>query len=363
MQDIKPVLAGIVNTARVAKFRKKIRTIKKKAARRFVPIDSGIERKHKEYWKQLMRAVDPLWLRFYTNMSGIPDIHYVPEDIFYAVIERRLNDINYSWLYADKNFYDVRFGDTVFPKTLLKNMSGTFVDAENRAITKAQGLDILKDNTQDFVIKPSLNSGRGRRVERIDVETTNDYDALLASYGESYIIQEVLTQAPFFRQFSKRSVNTLRVFLYRSVVSERIYPVKCVLRMGRGDRFVDNGGVSCGVNEKGKLNSYGCTLYGDKYESHPDTDVIFDGQEVPCFDKIIREISELAQKIPTQRLLSFDVVLDVSGSVRVVEINTCGVEINFLQFFGGGLFGRNTDEIVDYCATARDKFDYFRITK
>lgn len=60
----------------------------------FGQVDPVQENRHKELWRGLVPYVSPLWYRVYSNASGKADYRYVPEDVFYAVIERRLNDIN-----------------------------------------------------------------------------------------------------------------------------------------------------------------------------------------------------------------------------------------------------------------------------
>ena len=78
---------------------------------------------------------------------------------------------------------------------------------------------------------------------------------------------------------------------------------------------------------------------------------------------MLETVATIARAVPPLRLLGFDVTIDAEGAVRVVEINTRNLEINFLQTFGGPLFGDYSREIVEWCAShpERDAFQVVRL--
>ena len=130
--------------------------------------------------------------------------------------------------------------------------------------------------------------------------------------------------------------------------------------------IVDNqaqGGLACGVRPDGTLHRHATSKDGRRFTEHPDSGVAFEGEPIPEFARVIEVVSKVAGGIPPLRLLSFDVAIDDRGAVRIVEINTRNMEINFLQTYGGPLFGEYSDEVVEWCAEhpERDSFQVVRL--
>ncbi|MCP4146648.1 MAG: hypothetical protein GY757_02760, partial [bacterium] len=93
------------------------------------PIPLNIEA-HIEKWQQLSPKVNPLWYKTYSYLSGKEDIDYVPEDIYYLLIEPKLNRHDVTPAYRDKNMYD-KYNDKhpgIFPHVILRNIGGVYCD-------------------------------------------------------------------------------------------------------------------------------------------------------------------------------------------------------------------------------------------
>ena len=147
-------------------------------------------------------------------------------------------------------------------------------------------------------------------------------------------------------------MNTVRVFTYRSVLSEDIVPLQSVLRMGKKGAVVDNqasGGISRGIDNTGKLNAFAIDKYGSIYKDY--NSVIFkETDRVPQFSEIIEWAVEVAKMNHYTRVLALDFCVDKNGAVKLLEINNSNNEINFHQMNNGPLFGEYTEEITAYCA-------------
>ena len=334
------------------------------------PIDGAVERDHAEYWRSLEKRVDPSWIRFYVNVSGRADPRYVPQDIFFRTIERRLNNLNYAWVYADKNFYQQLFNPELFAVTKLRNISGNYLDESYRPVTREAFAELFHDLSEDVMVKLSVGSGGGYRIEKLTWSEDGFRDTagapfrfedMRTRYRRNYVVQPVIRQHPTLAAFNPESVNTLRIMTYRSVCDERVRPVKAVFRTGRKSMFIDNqskGGLACHVRPDGTLFHYAITKTGEKHTVHPDSGVPFQDCTIPGYSAVIEAITEVAAAVPPLRLLSFDVAVDEMSLSRIVEINTQQVEINFLQMAGGPLFGDHTDEIRDWCAEHPDHDDF-----
>jgi hypothetical protein len=173
------------------------------------------------------------------------------------------------------------------------------------------------------------------------------------NYGSNYIIQEYVNQHSYFQQFNRTSLNTIRVFTYRSVKTEEIIVLHSVQRIGWKNSIVDNqasGGISCGIDNNGKLNTYAIDKFGRIYQESGSGFVFSEAEDVMRID----EIKELAKKIASKnyyaRLLGLDLCVDSDNNIKLIEINNKYLEINFLQMNNGPLFGEYTDEVIEYCS-------------
>jgi hypothetical protein len=369
MKIINTVIEKIFFIARIFKFRLKIHVIKSNHKNLFKKIDKDNELKHKQLWRQLFPLVDGSWLRFYSNVTGYSDYKYVPEDIFYSIIERKLNDVNYSAQIANKASYDVVFDKKLFPENYLKNLSGIYLDSNNKIITTKKAKEIFNLIKDDYIVKPAVDSWGGKNVLKVKPERKKlTLKQIEKIYSANFLIQKVIKHHDFFSSFNKSSVNTFRVFTYRSVISEKIHVLHVILKLGRKDFWVDNstvGGISVKADTRtGKLAKFAVTNKGEKFTKHPDSKMIFFNQKVPYLSKIIETAKLVSSKIPTHRLISYDITVDFNENVKIIEINSVGVGINLIQLHGSSLFQNHTQEIINYCKLIKsDQFQYIRMTK
>lgn len=327
---------------------------------------------YKKKWTVLSRFVFAKYYKVYTSISGKDDINYVPENIFYCIIEPTLNDTSLSIAYSDKNYYDrLPSFSTLFPKTCIRNIDGVFYDDKYCYIDDKKTGDFLtrlkRFTAPQVILKPSVDSWGGRNVLLFIKEhgvyrdtdgNTLDLKFLQSYQNKNYIVQEAIEQYQFYKQFNPSSLNTIRVFTYRSTTTEKVAVLHCVLRMGRDGSITDNqsaGGISCGIDENGKLNDFAVNKKGDIFH------YAGEGKEL-SFTSIgsvykLGEIKKLAKECAIHfyyhRILSFDFCVDKRENVRLIEINNKSMEINFLQMNNGPLFGEYTDEVIEYCKNNR----------
>ena len=362
LTPINNVLTTALRQIRLLYYRRDIKAAARLSPSLYAPVDKLLEENHRSYW-QALGKVDCHWLRFYVNLSAIEDKRYIPNDIYIAIVERRLNDGNYNSLVADKNYLERLFGKENFPLAVLRRMSGVFLDADYRFLEEP--MRVLPPI--DLIIKPAVDSKGGTDVKKLAFDAgahhtvTGDKvtaDYLCQAYGDNFIVQEVIRQHGFCAGFNPGSVNTFRVYVYRSVRDEGIHVLKTVFRTGIGDSVVDNqvaGGVSCVVNHRGELGNYAVSKKGEAFGAHPASGIPYQGQRVPCIDLIKQLCCDTAARIPSHRVLGFDVALTADDRPTIVEINPMGISLNMMQVDGGPLFGEFTDEVIEYCARHPDK--------
>lgn len=330
--------------------------------------DSKLISRHQKKWDKLKKKVNPIWFKVYRSLSGMNDPNFVPEDIYYTIIEPILNNKAFDAAYGDKNFYDMHYSfPGLFPKVFIRNLDGVFYDNNyNDFDLDNTKLHKLIENERKVIVKPSYTSG-GRNIE-LFVEHKCDFqnsrgktltkEYLNKNYDMNYVIQEYIHQHSYFERFNSSSVNTVRLMTYRSIENEKIIILSAVLRVGKEGMIVDNqasGGISCGI-ENGHLKNYFVDKYGNQYETKNIVD-----EELNLHVRHIEEIFQMAKKVakanPYHRILGLDFCIDENDQIRLLEVNNTNIEINFLQMNNGPLFGDYTEEVINFCSGRKRTFN------
>lgn len=312
-------------------------------------------------WKKLDRNPVKQYVSVYSSISNVVSHKYVPENVYYRVIEPVLNDKEFSLAYSDKNFYERILGEYahLLPTVYLRGVAGSVFTTDYNPVRNA--LDELRNisTNTSLILKPAVGSAGGCKIAsvlyaernkiyynkcRIDVETL--IDIMKLKYNNSFVLQEHILQHEWFSKYNETSLNTVRVMTYRSPRTEKASVLKSVLRYGREGSIVDNqaaGGLSCGINDDGITNAYSIDKYGVKTPNQNECNV------VPMYNNIKYYAVNIAPKFHYHRLLGFDFCVDRDHNVRLLEVNTKDIEVNFLQMNNGPLFGDLTEEVIEYC--------------
>ena len=146
----------------------KIRLIHSRLPKYQKIIDKKIIEKHLLLWKPLKKKINTKWIEAYINISDILSEKYIPEDIYYSIVEPLLNNYEMMRPFENKNYYHKFFADyrIHFPQTILSNIDGTYYDSEYNPvkITDTKLNEILKNHGK-VIIKPTINSSGGRNVD------------------------------------------------------------------------------------------------------------------------------------------------------------------------------------------------------
>lgn len=344
-------------------YKKKINKIHRHLHINNASIDREIIKRHVDYWKHLKDNVNTKWFEVYSTVSNKPDIFYVPENIYQNVIEAKLNDRKLSFAYKDKNFYELFYDQKdIFPECIIRNINGFYFDKTYQPVKLDESIffkTISKYNK--ILVKPSVDTGGGKNIELFQIENGKfinskqqslSLDYLRKSYNKNFLIQNYIPQDLFFARFNPTSVNTVRIFTYRSVLTDEVIILQNILRIGKKGSVVDNqamGGISVRINENSILSDYAIDKYGNKYYDYNEIKFSQINTAVPCLDNMRSLAKCLAVKNIYSRLMGFDFCLSSDGQVKLIEINNQFAEINFFQMNGSPLFGKYTDEIVQFC--------------
>jgi hypothetical protein len=143
----------------------------------------------------------------------------------------------------------------------------------------------------------------------------------------SYVIQQVVAQHPELSRLNPSALNTMRIDTFRAPGSQAEI-LSAFLRVGGKGNCVDNvsaGGVLVGINlDSGKLKEkalnflHGSQTFGT-FKANPANGIVFDGFQIPLFDKVKQTVIQAAEWIPPA-LVGWDVAVGSSGPV-LIEAN------------------------------------------
>lgn len=283
--------------------------------------------------------VTTIWHQFYSGSTEVFSAEYVPENLFYIKIEPFLNKKSYTAVLADKNLLDKLFPKTKQPESIIKNINGFFY-ANDRLIDMDNVIDLCNGSGELFV-KPTLDTGGGRNVVKFTCDNgITDYEdktleQLLDQYKKDYIVQKKVEQHEKMSVLNSTSLNTFRVMSY--LRNDEVIILSKIVRMGLKGSITDNsttGGLSCGVQPNGQLNSIGYQLSGKSF-SQTDNGDEFKNIQLPFMDKIEKTVKELHTNAPYFRIISWDLAIDKNEEVVFIEYNIKGQDITFHQLNNG----------------------------
>ena len=356
-----------------------LRAYSKKMDRRFShrpdlnkPVDEDVTRKHIELYSKLGLPCKDKWLRFYSNLTGVADYTYLPEDLYFARIERVLNDCNRAESEAeDKNLLSKFVDKRYQPRTILRFIRGLFYNEDYKSISRIEAEKILATDHGPLIGKVATESSGGHGVKSykfVDgIYTSSDNMKLTCSWIErnfsNFLVQEQLDQCDFSKKFNPCSINTCRIITLRSPWDGNIIVTKAGMRFGVTHDIIDNmgiGGLGIGISNQGELGPKAYT-YNDlkEFRAHPVTGMVFAGQKHPQFEKMCDVVVEQAQNIPNFNLISWDVIVDNNNEVKIIEVNLVSQGTDLPQFAYGSFFGDNTEKIIEWVADHL-KYDIFK---
>lgn len=358
--------------------RRVISRLEKEHPELFTPVNREVEESHIALWSKLGLPVSVKWCRLFSNLSSIPDFRYCPEDIYFARIERILNDANHGGVGCeDKNELALYVSPERTPEIVLRYIRGVFLDAEYKVLSEKSVKSLLQCDHGDLIGKICVNAFGGHGVQMFRFEdgrykSENGQQLTIESIktaSSSYVIQKKIAQCDFSAKFNPASANTCRIMTLRCPWNGEIVVLKSAMRIGVTNAVIDNlssGGITCPVDANGNLSRYAYSWYKDapyaRYEEHPVTKMRFAGEKYPNFDVIKSVVKHAAERIPYMNILGWDVLVDENDIVRILEVNAMSIGMDWPQYDFGGLFGDLTEDVVEWCAAHKelDTFAHFR---
>jgi len=339
-----------------------VNILKKRNLIKKVTLTPQQKRSIDELWtKNYGKRIPYYWHKLYTSYTGVFDVNYFPEIYYSTILERYYDDENVAKALEDKAQLDTFLysenGERVTVETIVSNTAGRFFDGHHNIIDLDQAVDLLRDKDK-VVIKPSRDTDSGRGIEvleirgDINIRTNEKLQDILLRYKADFVTQSFIKTHKSIRDLYPDSVNTIRIVTF-ICDDNAISHFPLAMRIGANGANVDNihaGGMVIGMDDYGILKQYAFSEYGEKFEKHPQTGILFNGYKISSVDKAIEMVTKLHARIPRLTFISWDVTILENGDPVVLEMNTRNQSIWFPQMVNGeSAFGPHTIQMIRMC--------------
>lgn len=311
---------------------------------------ASIQAYYKKYYGK--KIPDYLWHEYYYSRNGIFSEKYIPNYVLLDINSALYNQ-SITTAFDDKNLYYTIFPDVRQPKSYLKCINGLLYngmtpETEDEAVSRLVNLG-------EAIIKPTFCSYNGNGVKHLNIVNGKDQKSnktlgeLIKDYGKNFVVQEAIHQHEDLAALCPSSVNTIRIVTYRREPKE-VVVIYAVMRIGKFGSEVDNtsaGGMVCSINtDDGKLNKYAISSKPAGSFDKNEAGLVFEGYQVPCFDKVVERAKEMQFRLPHFPLVGWDFTVDTNNEVVFVEMNA---PFGLHQPAAGPGYGKYTDEIMERC--------------
>ncbi len=136
-----------------------------------------------------------------------------------------------------------------------------------------------------------------------------------------------------------KTVNTIRLITLRDIHTHQFKIFFAVQRIGTSATIpVDNGsrgGLVAKIDlDTGILSEARCLHNRNVYKVHPDSGASIEGAQIPNWEKIKKQMLELANKMPYMHFIAWDILIMEDGEICIIEANTSS-GVNIIQLWGG----------------------------
>ena len=297
--------------------------------------------------------------RFLSKYCDSPE-KIVPENVGHTVIDELLNPYKYRSYYGDKNMFDILLGGDKLPVTIMRRINGGPILDE-----KYQKINNLKKYLSGYgdvlILKPSVDSDSGIGVTQLKKKEDFYYDTegrqlnedYLNSFGSDFVLQKCVQQSEFMNHLNPTSVNTIRLYVYKSLVDEEPHVVGGVVRVGKSGSYVDNahaGGRFVGIDvNTGRLGKMTFDADGGRERYFNGLD--FENEEfvVPEWEMVLSFAKNVANRLIHMHYIALDIALEEENKPTLIEYNIAASSFWLCMYTNQSPFGKYTDEIIDYC--------------
>jgi hypothetical protein len=274
------------------------------------------------------------WLYVYAAVSGTFKEGWIPDNYFGKFIVPRVNS-GLGPMTEVKSFTGVALRTDRLPD-IAYYLNGILYGKTLEPIRIDDLRNAIGEKYEHLFAKKD-GSSRGKGVAKL--ETKQITKEVLDSIGNC-VIQYPIEQNAFFEEIVSGSLATVRITTVRNG-SGRIEARAAYLRLGRRDTAwvqSDNSIRIAIVDKAGRLDALGYTQDWRSWQSHPDTNVNFQRKCVPCFKEAQEACVSLHASVPHMTIIGWDVAIDRSDQIKIIEWNGQHCDIKFSEATTGPCF-------------------------
>lgn len=317
----------------------------------------GMSSGNQNYFKKFGFKVSEVFSEIYQKAGCAKDDRYIPASLYFYYISPYLMNMNLTMAYVDKNSYGIHFPNIRQPETIIHNINGRYLSSKRDIISIETAIDILFDHSV-YIIKPAIESGRGRDVLLVHGEKSKDeIKQILTNFGSDFIIQKVVRQHPDLAKLNPTSLNTCRVYTYLPVGETKHVVLGAAVRFGGPGSYRDNactGGGFCKINDDGIIDDKICQYRFWGRRNLKDEKGLM-GLIFPSFDKVIDTCLACHRQLPYMDLVGWDIAVAEDGTPVLIELNQYP-DCEFIQLFNGPMFGKYTDALLEAISHNETRF-------
>ena len=274
------------------------------------------------------------WLYVYSAMNGEFKEGWIPQNYYARIVIPKIKG-DYTKL-GDRNMIVDSLVKTNLSLDILYYVSNLFWTTDYKVLDEKRVSDILFKNNEPIVYKIE-NSQQGDGVYFFNRENFRITDIKKLGNG---VFQSYIKQHPFFSEFTKLSVATIRI---TSICDDagNIKVKGAYLRIGRDDdtHIKSESAIKIPVNiENGELSKYGYFTDWTSTEIHPDSKTPFVNKVIPYYKDCISEVIKMHNRIPFVRCIGWDIIVDRFDKIRLIEFNGGYNDIKFSEATQGPCF-------------------------
>lgn len=298
------------------------------------------------YWEKYGYKPKKYWFEMFCDREQKIDPRYIPNDLYYGELVPYFSNTLFRRFGEDKCYHDVWFPELKRPGTICKNVAGVYYDSNMNIITMEEAVDLCMQYKDEFLVKPSIDSGEGRLIQFFEPgeATVEKVTKVFKDIDSNFIVQEGIKQHADLARLNKSSVNTIRPISF--LFEGEVYILSIILRIGADNSKVDNigaGGYACSVHEDGTVCADAVNRKAEVVQETA-SGIKFADIKIPSFDEIIRLTKEAHKKVAHFKLIGWDFSVDENGDPVMIEYNTCpGAN----QMTCGPTFGDLTDKVLE----------------
>lgn len=238
---------------------------------------------------------------------------------------------------AYKDFFSVK-------ANFLKNFK-KYIDRDSFYKGSFEELESFLNKHDEIMYKP-VNGLAGSNVKKIvtsDIsQRTEFYDEIIK---KDILLESYVKQHESVSKFAPNSVNTIRVMTFSYNGKSEI--VLAMMRFGNGRENVDNfhkGGMGVLVDiDTGCLVGKAVDKDDNIFESHPYSNIKFDGFKIPNWDIIKKTCLEAANVSGKIHMVGWDVAVTDKGCTFIEGNRRAGWDLPQV------LFNRGRKDLMNYC--------------